>query len=54
MANGDCRYCEHLKEANPPWEKYIGKCKFGLRPDSCGRFELAKCYEGHDPRQKTK
>lgn len=53
MATGSdtCRYCEHLKDVNRPREKYIGMCEFRLQPDTCGRFDLAKCYEGHDPRQ---
>lgn len=46
----ECRYCEHLKDASSPHEKYIGLCEFRLQPDTCGKFELAKFYEGHDPR----
>jgi hypothetical protein len=49
-----CRYCENLVALNNPREKYVGGCKFGLRPETCGKFELAKCYEGHDPRQPKK
>lgn len=55
MANlsDSCRYCEHLKDVSRPREKYIGKCEYGLNPETCGKFELAKCYEGQGPR-KTK
>jgi len=48
-----CRYCEHLKDMSRPREKYIGGCKYGLHPESCGKFELAHCYQGNDPRVKT-
>jgi len=51
-AEWSCRYCENLVALNKPREKYIGGCKFGLRPETCGKFELAKCYEGHDPREQ--
>jgi DNA-directed RNA polymerase subunit RPC12/RpoP len=44
-----CRYCEHLKNAAPPRAKYIGKCEFDLQPQSCGQYQPAACYEGHDP-----
>ena len=47
----DCRYCEHLKPINRPREKYVGMCEYRLEPDTCGKFELAKFYEGHDPRK---
>jgi len=53
-AEWSCRYCENLVALNKPREKYIGGCKFGLRPETCGKFELAKCYEGHDPREPKK
>jgi hypothetical protein len=46
-----CRYCENLIPFNKPRQKYVGGCKFGLDPEACGKFELAKCYEGHDPRE---
>jgi len=48
-----CRYCEHLKDVSRPREEYIGICEFRLHPDTCGRFELARCYEGRDPREVT-
>jgi len=48
----DCRWCENLVDINSPRTKWVGGCRFGLRPDTCGKFELAKCYEGHDPRQQ--
>lgn len=48
-----CRYCEHLKNLAPPRHKYVGGCEYGEHPNTCGKFELAKCYQGHDPR-KTK
>ena len=48
----DCRYCEHLKDVRPPRTRdYIGRCEYRLDPETCGKFELAKCYEGHDPRE---
>jgi len=53
-AEWSCRYCENLVALNKPRQKYIGGCKFGLRPEACGKFKLAKCYEGHDPRQPKK
>jgi hypothetical protein len=54
MDDGRCRFCENLVALNKPREKYVGGCKFGLRPEACGKFELAKCYEGHDPREPKK
>ncbi len=48
-----CRYCEHLKDVSRPRGKFIGMCEFRMHPDTCGRFELAKCYEGHDPRTEV-
>jgi hypothetical protein len=46
-----CRYCEHLVDVRPPHtHHYIGACEFGLRPDTCEKFELAECFQGHDPR----
>ena len=48
-----CRYCEHMKRISSSRENYIGKCEFDLQPTygNCGSFELAQCYEGHDPRK---
>jgi hypothetical protein len=51
MNNWPCRYCGRLKDISKPREKYIGKCELNLNPETCGKFELAKCYEGHDPRE---
>jgi hypothetical protein len=51
MENWPCRYCENLTDLNKAREKYVGGCKFGLKPETCGKFELARCYEGHDPRE---
>lgn len=48
-----CRFCEHLKDTSKPRQEYIGTCEFGLAPETCGKFELAKCYEGHDPREEA-
>ncbi len=45
----DCRYCEHLIDVSAPRAKYIGRCEYRLDPENCGKFELAKCYEGHEP-----
>ena len=50
MKDWQCRYCEYLKPLNKPGTEYIGGCEFRLLPKTCGKFELAKCYEGHDPR----
>lgn len=47
----NCRFCEHLKDANRPREKYIGMCEYRDNPDTCSKFELAHFYEGHDPRK---
>ena len=47
----DCRFCEHLKNAAPPRQKYIGRCEYRLSPETCGKYQLAECYEGHDPRE---
>ena len=38
----DCRYCEHL-DINTT--EGAATCKFRLRPETCGRFELAECYK---------
>jgi hypothetical protein len=53
MDNWPCRYCGHLEDISKPREKYIGKCELDLHPETCGKFELAKCCEGHDPRQQN-
>lgn len=50
MADWQCRYCEHMKDMNKPREKFIGGCELRLHPETCGKFNLAKCFEGHDPR----
>jgi hypothetical protein len=47
-----CRYCDHMKKLSKGREKFVGGCEYSLVPDTCGKFELAKCYEGHDPREK--
>jgi len=47
----DCRYCKHLVDVSAPRAKYIGRCEYRLEPETCGKFELAECYEGHDPRE---
>ena len=53
--SGNCRYCEHLVDKRPPQtEHYIGGCKFDLRPESCGKFQLASIWDGHDPRVSLK
>lgn len=51
MDDGRCRCCEHLVTLSKPREKWIGGCEYCLRPLTCGKFELAKIYEGHDPRK---
>jgi len=38
----DCRDCEHL---NINTIERGAACKFGLRPETCGRFELADCLK---------
>ena len=38
----DCRFCEHL-DINTIDRG--ATCKFRLRPETCGRFELAECYK---------
>jgi len=38
----DCRYCEQL-DINTI--ERGAACKFGLRPETCGRFKLAECYK---------
>ncbi len=38
----DCRECEHL-DINTIDRG--ATCKFGLQPETCGRFELAECYK---------
>jgi hypothetical protein len=48
----DCRFCEHLKNVAPPRQKYIGMCGNGKSPDTCGDWQLAECYEGHNPLDK--
>lgn len=49
----DCRLCEHMVDKRPLCSrKFIGGCEFDLRPESCGRFQLASEFEGHDPRVK--
>jgi hypothetical protein len=40
-----------LKRVSKPREEWVGGCEYGLVPDTCGKFELSKCYEGHDPRE---
>ena len=50
MDDDRCRFCEHLVTVSKPREKWIGACEFKLRPTNCDRFELARIYEGHDPR----
>ena len=52
MPNYECRYCEHLIDVSPPRANYIGRCEYRLCPETCGRFELAKCYDGHYPTGK--
>lgn len=37
----NCRYCNHL-DINTI-DRGAG-CKFGLVPETCGRFELAECH----------
>ncbi len=39
----DCRYCEHL-DINNLIDRGAA-CKFGLRPETCGRFKLAECFD---------
>jgi hypothetical protein len=52
MDDDRCHCCEHLVTVSRPRENWIGACEFNLRPTTCGdRFELAKIYEGHDPRK---
>ncbi len=51
LTDWPCRYCEHLKKLSKGREKFVGGCEYGLLPETCGKFELAKCYEGHDPRK---
>ncbi len=48
-----CRYCENLQDARlPRSNKHVGLCRGEDNdPDTCGKFELAACYEGHDPRK---
>lgn len=50
MDDDRCRYCENLVTLSRPGEDWVGGCKYGLQPLTCGKFELAKCYKGHDPR----
>ena len=38
----ECRHCEHL-DINTV-DRGAG-CKFGLQPETCGKFELAKCFK---------
>lgn len=38
----DCRYCEFL-DINTIDRG--AACRFGLPPETCGRFELAQCYK---------
>lgn len=47
----DCRVCQHMVDVRPPRTRfYIGGCEFDRRPTSCGKFELAKIFDGRDPR----
>ena len=47
----ECRYCERLKEL--PGDEFGGwACELHLQEDSCSKFELGKCYDGHDPREE--
>jgi hypothetical protein len=48
-----CRYCAHMKALNKPGRKFIGGCILRLHHETCDKFELAKCFEGHDPRQQS-
>ena len=50
MDDDRCRYCAHLVTLSKPREDWVGGCEYSLRPLTCDKFELAKCYEGHDPR----
>ena len=51
MDDDRCHCCEHLVTLSKPRENWVGGCEYGLRPVTCGdKFELAKIYEGHDPR----
>ena len=47
-----CRFCENLVDVSAPRAKYIGRCKYRKRPEDCDSFELALCYDGHDPRNE--
>lgn len=38
----ECRYCESL-DINTIDRG--AACKFGLHPDTCGKFELAECFK---------
>ena len=47
----DCRFCQHLVDKRPPRTRhYIGGCDLDLRPESCGKFELATAFWKTDPR----
>ena len=49
--SGNCRCCEYLVDKRPPRTMhYIWRCKFDLLPESCGKFQLASIWDGHDPR----
>jgi hypothetical protein len=52
MDDDRCRFCEHLVTVSPPNEDWVGGCEYKAEPLTCGRFELAKIYEGHDPRPR--
>jgi hypothetical protein len=42
MKRQGCRYCEHLKDENAGGE-YVGMCEYCERPDTCGKWTVAKC-----------
>lgn len=48
----ECRYCEHLQNIAGPHGRYIGACELLLIPLTCGKYVLAACFKGHDPREK--
>jgi hypothetical protein len=45
-----CRYCGHMVTKSPPRRKWIGGCRFNIRPGprgGCRKFELAQCFSAN-------